>query len=322
MLRFGRVDEPELEFERARPGKSAPRRSPRTPSRMERVMPDRDAPCRPNRGHHGGSKRHRSRRCRVAWLRRGCHLALADVNEAGLAETAQLVRTSSLLVTEHRLDVSNRDAIAKFPAEIAAAHPRVDLLVNNAGVAVGGTFEQVTEEDFDWLLSINFFGVVRMTRSFLPVLKQSDDACIVNLSSVFGLVAPPGQAAYVASKFAVRGFSSLFVTSSKDRPSASPSCTPAAWRRRLRRMHAVPGGYDAAEVERRRAAFDKHLRLPASVAGETIVRGIEEAEAARSRRQRRHCTLRSSSASRPSPIGSCSAAPCATNPPKALLNQP
>ena len=110
-------------------------------------------------------------------------------------------------MTQHHLDVSNRAAIAAFPAEVLAAHPGVDILVNNAGVALGGTFEQVSEEDFDWLLSINLFGVVRMTRAFLPVLHKSDEARLVNISSIFGVITPPGQTAYCASKFAVRGFS-------------------------------------------------------------------------------------------------------------------
>jgi NAD(P)-dependent dehydrogenase (short-subunit alcohol dehydrogenase family) len=107
---------------------------------------------------------------------RGCNLALADIDEAGLAETGRLVRKGSLLVTEHRLDVADREAVARFPAEVAEVQPRVDLLINNAGVAVGGTFDQVSEADFDWLFSINFYGVVRMTRAFLPMLHRSDDA--------------------------------------------------------------------------------------------------------------------------------------------------
>src|SRR6202040_1171273 len=86
-------------------------------------------------------------------------------------------------------------------------HPGVDILVNNAGVALGGTFEQTAEDDFEWLFAINFWGVVRMTRAFLPLLHNSEEARIVNLSSLFGLIAPPGQTAYSASKFAVRGFS-------------------------------------------------------------------------------------------------------------------
>ena len=90
---------------------------------------------------------------------------------------------------------------------MAAEHAGVDILVNNAGVALQGTFEEVAEADFEWLFSINFWGVVRMTRAFLPLLQKSDEARLVNVSSLFGLIAPPGQTAYAASKFAVRGFS-------------------------------------------------------------------------------------------------------------------
>ncbi len=143
----------------------------------------------------------------VSLSRRGCNLALADVNEAGLAETARLASGGGLRISGHRLDVADRAAVAAFPNIVLADHPGVDVLVNNAGVALGGTFEQVSPEDFEWLFDINFWGVVRMTRAFLPLLKRSDKARIVNLSSIFGIVAPPGQTAYSASKFAVRGFS-------------------------------------------------------------------------------------------------------------------
>jgi NAD(P)-dependent dehydrogenase (short-subunit alcohol dehydrogenase family) len=139
--------------------------------------------------------------------RRGCHLALADVNEAGLAETADMIAADRVRVSRHRLDVFDRAADAAFPAIVRAAHPGVDLLVNNAGVAIAGTFDEVSEDDFEWLFGINFWGVVRMTRAFLPLLRSSDDARIVNLSSIYGIIALPGQTAYSASKFAVRGFS-------------------------------------------------------------------------------------------------------------------
>ncbi|MBL0405505.1 SDR family oxidoreductase [Microvirga aerilata] len=143
----------------------------------------------------------------VSLARRGCHLALADINDAGLAETLALIAKPGLRVTHHHLDVADRDAVAAFPEIVQATHLGVDLLINNAGVALGGTFEQVSEEDFEWLFEINFWGVVRLTRAFLPALRASDDACIVNLSSIYGNIAPPGQTAYSASKFAVRGFS-------------------------------------------------------------------------------------------------------------------
>jgi NAD(P)-dependent dehydrogenase (short-subunit alcohol dehydrogenase family) len=208
--------------------------------------------------------------------RRGCHLALADVNEAGLAETARLVRSDSLLVSEHRLDVADPEAIAKFPAEVESTHPRVDLLVNNAGVALGGTFEDVSQADFEWLISINFLGVVRMTRAFLPALHKSGDARIVNLSSVFGLVAPPGQAAYVASKFAVRGFSESLRHELAGSAVGVTVVHPGGVATSIARNARAPAGVDADEIARRRASFDKRLRLPAEVAGETIVRGVEE----------------------------------------------
>src|SRR3954462_3281760 len=105
---------------------------------------------------------------------RRCHLALADVNETGLAEPAQLAAATGVRITRHLLDVADRAAVAAFPAAVTVAHPNVDLLVNNAGVALGGTFEEVSDEDFEWLIAINFWGVVRLTRAFLPVLKASD----------------------------------------------------------------------------------------------------------------------------------------------------
>jgi len=137
---------------------------------------------------------------------RRCHLALADVNAAGLEETARLVQSNAVRVSTHVIDLTDRDAIAGLPDAVAARHGGADLLINNAGVAIGGTFDRVGERDFDWLMEINFFAVVRLTRAFLPQLSASEDARLVFLSSLFGLITPPGQTAYCASKFAVRGF--------------------------------------------------------------------------------------------------------------------
>jgi NAD(P)-dependent dehydrogenase (short-subunit alcohol dehydrogenase family) len=139
--------------------------------------------------------------------RRGCHLALADIDDDGLQRTAAEIIAAGVRISRHHLDVSDAGAVTAFPPRVTAEHPGVDILVNNAGVALGGTFEQTAEGDFEWLFAINFWGVVRMTRAFLPLLHKSEEARIVNLSSLFGLIAPPGQTAYSASKFAVRGFS-------------------------------------------------------------------------------------------------------------------
>ena len=211
----------------------------------------------------------------LSLARRRCHLALADIDEAGMATTADLARAQGVRVTGHRLDVADRHAVAAFPSIVASEHTGVDLLVNNAGVAVGGTFEQVSEEDFEWLFEINFWGVVRMTRAFLPVLRRSDDARLVNLSSVFGLVAPPGQAAYAASKFAVRGFSEALRHELEGSNVGVTVVHPAGVATSISEKARVPASASAEEVARGREQFRRLLRLPPEVAGETIVRGVE-----------------------------------------------
>jgi NAD(P)-dependent dehydrogenase (short-subunit alcohol dehydrogenase family) len=206
---------------------------------------------------------------------RGCHLALADVDEEGMSDTEDLVHDYRVRVTRHRLDVADRAAVAGFPALVAAEHPGIDLLVNNAGVAVGGTFEQVSEEDFEWLFEINFWGVVRMTRAFLPALRASGDARVVNLSSVLGLVAPPEQVAYAASKFAVRGFSEALRHELEGSGVGVTVVHPGGVATSISEKARVPAGVSAEEVARRREKFRKLLRLPPEIAGETIVRGVE-----------------------------------------------
>jgi len=211
----------------------------------------------------------------ISLARRGCHLALADLNEAGLAETAVLAGTDGVRISCHRLDVSDRRMIADFPAVVLGTHRGVDILVNNAGVALGGDFEHVSEADFEWLFDINFWGVVRMTRAFLPLLRASEDARIVNLSSLFGLIAPPGQTAYSASKFAVRGLSeSLRHELEGSRIGVTvvhPGGIATAIARNARMSQQLP----ADELARMEARFERLLKMPPERAGEIIVRGIE-----------------------------------------------
>jgi short-subunit dehydrogenase len=139
---------------------------------------------------------------------RGCDLALADRDEAGLqAAAAEINRLHSQKVTAHRVDVSEPGQIEDFAQAAVAGHPGLNIVVNNAGVALLGQFNEIDQAQMDWLMNINFWGVVHATRAFLPHLARQREAHIVNLSSIFGIVAPPGQTAYAAAKFAVRGFS-------------------------------------------------------------------------------------------------------------------
>src|SRR5438270_3179219 len=144
---------------------------------------------------------------------RGCDLALADRDEAGLqAVAAEIAKTDNskgqpCKVSVHRLDVGDPSQIEAFAQAASAAHPGLNILINNAGVALLGQFTEIDQAQMEWLMNINFWGVVHATRAFLPHLSRRPEAHIVNLSSIFGIIAPPGQSAYAAAKFAVRGFS-------------------------------------------------------------------------------------------------------------------
>ena len=227
--------------------------------------------------------------------RRGCHVALADIDEPGLAQTQTLVRAvaharananayananaAGLQVSAHPLDVANRQAVAALPAVVLNAQGRMDLLVNNAGVALAGNFEQVNEADFEWLMEINFYGLVRMTRAFLPALRASDDACIVNISSLFGLISPPGQSAYSASKFAVRGFSNALRHELAGTRVAVSVVHPGGVATSIARNARIAPDVPAEERSHRLELAEKLLRMPPEKAGEIIVRGVERRRA-------------------------------------------
>jgi short-subunit dehydrogenase len=139
---------------------------------------------------------------------RGCDLALADRDDAGLATlAAEINRAHRQKVTVHRVDVGDIKQIEDFAQAAIAGHPGLNIVINNAGVALMGMFTEIDQAQMDWLMNINFWGVVHGTRAFLPHLAGRREAHIVNLSSIFGIIAPPGQTAYAAAKFAVRGFS-------------------------------------------------------------------------------------------------------------------
>jgi NAD(P)-dependent dehydrogenase (short-subunit alcohol dehydrogenase family) len=206
---------------------------------------------------------------------RGCHLALADIDSARVQETATAIRRDGLRVSAHQLDVSDRAAVSAFPQAVLAEHGGVDLLFNNAGVGLGGTYEQVSDDDVAWLMGINFWGVVWMTRAFLPLLKQSDDARLVNVSSVFGMVAPAGNVAYSASKFAVRGFSEALRWELEGSRVGVTVVHPGGIATNIANDARMPAAVDEAERQRKLVFSRKRLRMPPARAAEIIVRGVE-----------------------------------------------
>ncbi len=216
----------------------------------------------------------------VDLARRGMHLALVDLNAAGLEATAAQARTAGVTVSTHAMDVADHAAAAALPVAVLATHGHVTVLVNNAGVALGGLFEQVDADDFDWLMAINFGATVRLTRAFLPALGREGAAQLVNVSSIFGIIAPPAQTAYAASKFAVRGFSESLrhELEMANSPVGVTLVHPGGVRTSISENARLAKGLDAADVARERANWRSLLALAPDKAAEIIAVAIERRE--------------------------------------------
>ena len=142
----------------------------------------------------------------VLLAKEGCHLSLSDVNEQGLIETLELLKESDVRVTIQKVNVAQLDEIKQWVNQTIQDHGFVNMIFNNAGVALASTVEGASYEELEWIVNINFWGVVYGTKEFLPLIKQTGDGHIINISSLFGLTAQPTQSGYNATKFAVRGF--------------------------------------------------------------------------------------------------------------------
>jgi short-subunit dehydrogenase len=209
---------------------------------------------------------------------RGSNLVLVDRDKERLDGVADGVRRShpQLCVDTYVVDLSDDAATAEAADALAAAHPGTTLLVNNAGVALGGRFDQVTLEEFDWVMAVNFRSVVRLTHAFLPALKAHPGSHLVNVSSVFGIFAPAGQAAYSASKFAVRGFSEAVRHELAENAVGVTVVHPGGIKTRIAETARTGSGVSTEEYEQGRKQFAKLLRMPAEDAAAQIVAAIEE----------------------------------------------
>ncbi|MEH6581116.1 MAG: SDR family NAD(P)-dependent oxidoreductase [Halioglobus sp.] len=138
--------------------------------------------------------------------REGCKLLLSDIDPKGLEGTLQSLERADVTAESQILDVSDKSAVHTWAEDIAAKQHSVDIMINNAGVALMASVEESEYADIEWMMSINFWGVVYGTKAFLPLLRNSPQGHLVNVSSIFGIVGIPSQSAYNAAKFAVRGF--------------------------------------------------------------------------------------------------------------------
>jgi short-subunit dehydrogenase len=209
----------------------------------------------------------------VELARRGSRLVLLDRDAQRLAKVAAPLDAETRLV-----DLADGAAVVATGAEIRAAHPRVRLLVNNAGIALGGRFEQVTLDQYEEVIDVNFGAVVRMTHTLLPALRAEPGSHLVNVSSLFGLVAPAGQTAYAASKFAVRGFSEALRQELAGEIGVT-TVHPGGIRTRIAESARVGVGVDPAEYEREREVWSRLLSIPPERAAGQIAAAIEHRRA-------------------------------------------
>ena len=208
----------------------------------------------------------------------GSALALADIDEAGLLQTAQSLEKKGALVTTHVVDVADEAVVRSFAEDANKRHGRVTLLINNAGIALHGDFEEVSLDDFRSLMNINFWGTVYGVKFFLPVLKRERRAHIVNISSIFGVIAPAGQCAYAASKFAVRGFTEA-LRHELEGSNVGVSCVhPGGVRTQIARRARIGAGVTGTGHQEKAASFERLLRTSPEAAAARILRGAERRE--------------------------------------------
>ena len=210
----------------------------------------------------------------------GCNLAIADVNAAGLKETAEAARQHGVKVLETVVNVADRAAVHSWADEVVREFGKVNLIFNNAGVAHAGTVEGSDYAEYEWIMNINFWGVMHGTKAFLPYLKATGDGHIVNISSIFGLFAQPGMSAYNATKFAVRGFTeALRQELDMDACGVSASCVhPGGIKTNIAktaRMNDSLSKVTGQDADTARSQFhDQLLRTTPEKAAEVILNGV------------------------------------------------
>jgi butyryl-CoA dehydrogenase len=206
-------------------------------------------------------------------------VALSDVDDVGLAATVAACEGHGVKVSSQHVDVADRAAVHDWADEVVADHGRVNLIVNNAGVAMSATVESMSYEDLEWLMGIDFWGVVHGTKAFLPHLKAAGEGHVVNISSVFGLVGIPTQSAYNAAKFAVRGFTdALRVELEAERCGVSATTVhPGGIRTDIARNARIDPSTAAVagDPERARAEFERMLRTTPEDAARQILLAVQ-----------------------------------------------
>jgi NADP-dependent 3-hydroxy acid dehydrogenase YdfG len=211
----------------------------------------------------------------------GCNVALSDVNEDGLAETAELLKQYPVKITTQKLDVSDKDAFYAWADQVVADHGKANLVFNNAGVALAGTVGDLSIEDYKWIMDINFYGVLYGTKAFLPHMENAGEGHIVNISSIFGLASQPLMSGYNASKFAVRGLTeSLRQDLDIAGSCVSTTCVhPGGIKTNIAqstRFNENSSAITGADADASKADFERLFITTPDKAAKTIINGVKK----------------------------------------------
>jgi NAD(P)-dependent dehydrogenase (short-subunit alcohol dehydrogenase family) len=205
-------------------------------------------------------------------------LALADNDAAGLEETAFQLCDCGQTVSTHAVDVSDLKRVEQFAAEVIAKHGRATLLINNAGVAMWGTVEELSIDEIAWLIGINYWGVVYGVKTFLPLLRREPRAHIVNVSSIYGMISPAGQSAYCSAKFAVRGFTEVLLHELEGSTIGVSCVHPGGIRTAVARRARIAAKADPAKAALHIGRFDRIAMTLPDAAADRIVDGVKRGE--------------------------------------------
>jgi short-subunit dehydrogenase len=207
----------------------------------------------------------------------GANIALVDIDKEGLDKIAASLSEYGSKVSCHVVDVASKEQVAALADEVASIHQQIHLLFNNAGVSVNDLAENTSYEDFEWVMNINFWGVVNGVKAFLPYLRQVDDAHIINVASIFGIVAFPTQSSYNASKFAVRGYTEALYQELDDSPiNVSCVCPGGVKTNIVKSSRYQPRTDTAPSNEQLIKKFDAMVSLTAEGAADQILAGVKK----------------------------------------------
>ncbi|MBW2457062.1 MAG: SDR family NAD(P)-dependent oxidoreductase [Deltaproteobacteria bacterium] len=206
----------------------------------------------------------------------GAHVALCDVDEEGLEATRERAASHGVRATSARIDVADRDAVHGWAEQVEGDHGGAHLVINNAGVGLAASLRRVSYEDFEWLMGINFWGVVHGTRAFLPILERQDEGHIVNISSVFGIIAAPLNGTYNAAKFAVKGYTEALRMELKlDGLPIGVTCVhPGGIKTNIARSARVQEGDLVMEREDMAQYFEDHCQTTPTECARQILKGV------------------------------------------------